>query len=381
MSSRMYLRSACFLLLLLAAPSLVALDIVPAPPQIAARSHLLMDVHSGRILAEHQADQRVEPASLTKLMTAYAVFQELKSGGMKLEDEVRVSKKAWRMKGSLMFIEVGTTVSVKDLLMGMIVQSGNDASVALAEHTAGSEDAFAALMNQHAERLEMHDSHFVNSTGWPDKKHHTTARDLSKLTRALIAEFPDYYPWYSVKEYTYNNIRQSNRNRLLWLDDRVDGVKTGHTESAGYCLITSAKKNDMRLLSVVIGTKSEDGRIKASRALLNYGFRFFETHRLYEAGQSLTQMRIWKGEREQLDLGLAQPLYVTVQRGQRDKINAQMRVNATIMAPAFKGQNYGNVEVSVSDEMLNTRPLVALQDVPEGSIWRRLVDTVLLWFE
>jgi D-alanyl-D-alanine carboxypeptidase (penicillin-binding protein 5/6) len=265
--------------------------------------------------------------------------------------------------------------------MGMIVQSGNDASVALAEHTAGSEDAFAALMNQHAERLDMHDSHFVNSTGWPHKDHYTTARDLAKLSQALVAEFPDYYPWYSVKEYTYNKIRQSNRNRLLWRDDRVDGIKTGHTESAGYCLITSAKQNDMRLLSVVIGARNEDGRIKASQALLNYGFRFFETHRLYEADQSLTQMRIWKGENEQLDLGLAEPLYVTVQRGQYEKINAQMRVNPTIMAPAFKGQSYGNVEVAIGEEMLNTRPLVALQDVPEGGIWRRLVDTVLLWFE
>ncbi len=354
--------------------------LVPAPPAIRATAYLLIDANSGRVLAEKNSMERVEPASLTKLMTAWVVFNEIRNGTVSLDETTRVSKKAWKMKGSRMFIEVGKEVKIRDLLLGMIVQSGNDASVALAEHIAGGEDAFAQLMNQHAKVLGMNGSHFVNATGWPDENHYTTAHDLAILTRALIREFPEYYAWYSIKEFTYNNIRQSNRNRLLWLDERVDGVKTGHTESAGFCLVTSAKQDDMRLISVVLGTDSEDARVEMSRKLLNYGFRFFESFKLYQAGTPLTEMRIWKGEEEMLPLGLDKDLYITLPRGQRGKLDASMSVEPEILAPAFKGRSYGTVEVRLGEEVITTQPLVALKDIPEGGLWQRFTDSILLWF-
>ncbi len=354
--------------------------LVPAPPAIRATAYLLIDANSGRVLAEKNSMERVEPASLTKLMTAWVVFNEIRNGTVSLDETTRVSKKAWKMKGSRMFIEVGKEVKIRDLLLGMIVQSGNDASVALAEHIAGGEDAFAQLMNQHAKVLGMNGSHFVNATGWPDENHYTTAHDLAILTRALIREFPEYYAWYSIKEFTYNNIRQSNRNRLLWLDERVDGVKTGHTESAGFCLVTSAKQDDMRLISVVLGTDSEDARVEMSRKLLNYGFRFFESFKLYQAGTPLTEMRIWKGEEEMLPLGLDKDLYITLPRGQRGKLDASMSVEPEILAPAFKGRGYGTVEVRLGEEVITTQPLVALKDIPEGGLWQRFTDSILLWF-
>jgi len=354
--------------------------LVPAPPAIRATAYLLIDANSGRVLAEKNSMERVEPASLTKLMTAWVVFNEIRNGTVSLDETTRVSKKAWKMKGSRMFIEVGKEVKIRDLLLGMIVQSGNDASVALAEHIAGGEDAFAQLMNQHARVLGMNGSHFVNATGWPDENHYTTAHDLGILTRALIREFPEYYAWYSIKEFTYNNIRQSNRNRLLWLDERVDGVKTGHTESAGFCLVTSAKQDDMRLISVVLGTDSEDARVEMSRKLLNYGFRFFESFKLYQANTPLTEMRIWKGEEEMLPLGLDKDLYITLPRGQRGKLDASMSVEPEILAPAFKGRSYGTVEVRLGEEVITTQPLVALKDIPEGGLWQRFTDSILLWF-
>jgi len=285
------------------------------------------------------------------------------------------------MGGSRMFVEVNTRVSVKELLLGMIVQSGNDASVALAEHTAGNEAAFASLMNSYAEKLGMKESHFVNSTGWPHKDHYTTAADLAILTRAMIKDFPEHYALYKIKKYTYNNIPQFNRNRLLWLDERVDGVKTGHTDSAGYCLISSAVKDDMRLISVVAGTKSERAREASSRTLLNYGFRFFETFKLHAANDPLTDMRIWKGEKDTVPLGLAKSLFITTPRGKRNKIQAHMNVDSTIVAPVAKGQEYGRVEVKLGDEVIAQRPLVALEDVNEGSFWRRTVDNVKLLFQ
>lgn len=355
-------------------------DLVPAPPAIKARAYLLIDANSGRVLAEKKSMERIEPASLTKLMTAWVVFNEIRNGTVSLDETTRVSKKAWKMKGSRMFIEVGKEVSIHDLLLGMIVQSGNDASVALAEHIAGGEDAFAQLMNQHAKLLGMNDSHFVNATGWPDEDHYTTAHDLAILTRALIREFPEYYSWYSIKEFTYNNIRQSNRNRLLWLDERVDGVKTGHTESAGFCLVTSARQDNMRLISVVLGTDGENARVEATRKLLNYGFRFYDTFQLYKANEPLTEMRIWKGEIEMLPLGLTNDLYITLPRGQRAKLDASMTVEPEIIAPAFKGNTYGTVEVRLGDEVIATHPLVALQDVPEGGLWQRFTDSIMLWF-
>ncbi len=355
-------------------------SIIPSAPKIPAKAFVLMDFKSGTVLAQKNHDERIEPASLTKIMTAYAVFHELKNGSIKLEDKVLISETAWRMKGSRMFIEVNKRVDVKSLLLGMIVQSGNDASVALAEHVAGSEETFAALMNKHAATLGMKGTHFVNSTGWPNKEHYTTASDLAILARAIIAEFPEYYKWYSIKEYTFNGITQPNRNRLLWIDDRVDGIKTGHTESAGYCLITSAENKGMRLVSIVLGTKSEKLRVSASRKLLNYGFRFYESHLLYQANEQLTARRIYKGETDEIQLGLREPLYVTIPRGQRNKIKASMTINQNITAPVFKGQQYGTVDINLGKTKLISRQLVAISDIPEGGLWSRLVDSFLLLF-
>ena len=377
---KIWLFLSLFLLLGLSQMSLAAPKLVPAPPSIPAKAYLLIDQQSGQIIAEKDADSRVEPASLTKLMTAYVIFYEIQSGSTQIDEQVRISEKAWRMKGSKMFIEVNKMVPVKELLKGMIIQSGNDASVALAEHVAGSEEAFVTLMNKHAENIGMSNTHFVNSTGWPHADHYTTATDLALLSQALIRDFPDYYPWYKIKEYTFNNIRQPNRNRLLWLDDRVDGIKTGHTESAGYCLITSAVQDNMRLISVVLGTPSENARASASRSLLNYGFRFYETFALHKAEEQLTNMRIWKGEDETVSLGLDAPLYITAPRGSREKIKANMNIDSLIMAPAIKGQTYGSVNVILGKDTLATRPLVALKDVHEGGLWRQLVDNIILLF-
>ena len=367
--------------LLFSQATLASPALVPSPPAVAAKAYLLMDYNSGRVLTAHNVNKRIEPASLTKLMTAYVVLSELQNGTIKLEDEVLISEKAWRMKGSRMFIKVKSRVSVNDLLMGMIVQSGNDASVALAEHTAGSEETFVELMNQYAATLAMVNTHFMNSTGWPSKNHYTTARDLATLSQALIRDFPEHYSWYKIKQYSHNNITQPNRNRLLWLDDRVDGIKTGHTDSAGYCLISSAKKGEMRLISIVLGTNSENARARASRKLLNYGFRFYETFKVYEAMKPLTEMRIWKGEKESLPLGLANDLYITAPRGQRHKIKAQMTLEPDIMAPAKKGQTFGSVESKLGDTVLSKQPLVALESIDSGNIWQKLSDNIILMFK
>ena len=355
--------------------------IVPAPPNLSAKAWLLIDHNSGRVLVEHNSHQRVEPASLTKMMTAYVVLYTMRNGSVSAEDMVRVSEKAWRMKGSRMFIEVNSLVSVDELLKGMIIQSGNDASVALAEHVAGNEDAFVDLMNQHARSLGMTETNFTNSTGWPNAEHYTTPHDLAILSRALIRDFPDYYTWYRIKEYTYNNIRQFNRNRLLWLDDKVDGIKTGHTESAGYCLVASARKDDMRLISIILGTDSDNTRASSSRKLLSYGFRFYETFLLHRANEPLENMRIWKGENETVPLGLQEDLYITIPRGQRNKVNANMTVETMLVAPAKKGQTYGSVNIMLGEEKLRQQSLVALEDVPEGGLWRQMIDNIKLLFD
>lgn len=353
----------------------------PPPPTVAAKAHLLMDYHSHRVLSEDNADQRVEPASLTKMLTAYVVFNELKQGHIGLDDQVRVSEKAWRMEGSRMFIEVDKLVSVEDLLKGLIIQSGNDASVALAEHVAGSEEAFVGLMNQTAARLGMRASHFVNCTGLPDPDHYTTARDLAVLAMHMIRDFPEHYAWHAIKKFTFNKIPQYNRNRLLWQDESVDGIKTGHTKSAGYCLVASARRGEMRLISVVMGTKSEKARTTESRKLLNYGFRFFETHPLYQAQQPLYRVRVWKGAREQLPVGLEHDLYVTIPLGQSKGLDATMHLDREVMAPVVEGQRIGVVRVTVAGQPLEERPLVALQTVEEGGIWTQIVDEVKLMFE
>ena len=354
---------------------------VPAPPKLAAKSFLLVDFNSGRVIAEKNINKKVEPASITKMMTAYVVYKEIESGRLALDEEVTISKKAWKMKGSKMFVEVGKKVSVEDLLMGLIIQSGNDATVALAEHIAGSESTFADYMNQYAQQLGMMDTNFVNSTGWPNKNHVTTAADLVKLATALIKEFPDHYEWYKEKEYTYNGIRQYNRNKLLWRDKSVDGIKTGHTESAGFCLVSSAVRNDMRLIAVVLGTKSEKARSDVSQSLLSYGFRFYESNKLYGAGESLNTARIWKGETEQLNLGLEQDLFVTIPRGQYKKLDAVMDVNTSIEAPVQKGQQLGTVTVSFEGEELVSQPLVALQTINEGGFLQRTKDQIIQLFQ
>lgn len=354
---------------------------VPAPPSLNAKGYLMMDHNSGEVLAEKNSDERLEPASLTKLMTAYVTFSELAQGNMEIDDLVTVSEKAWRTPGSRMFIEVGKQVLVKDLLQGIIVQSGNDASVALAEHVAGSEESFADLMNHYAAQLQMSNSHFQNSTGLPADEHYSTARDMALLASALIREFPEFYRWYSQKEFTYNDITQHNRNTLLWRDANVDGLKTGHTEAAGYCLVASAMKDEMRLITVVMGTPSEKARADSSQALLNYGFRFFETHKLYAAGETIETARVWKADNETVPVGLARDLYVTIPRGAYKELKAVMDMQATLTAPLAAGENVGNVAVSLSGQPVTAQPLITLSNVPLGGILRRMTDSVLLWFE
>ena len=374
-------RAWVLLALLLAAYSFAADVPVPAPPQIGATSYQLIDYSSGRIVAEANADEPVEPASLTKLMTAYTIFHALRQGQITLQDQAHVSEKAWRTEGSRMFIEVDTQVSVDDLLRGMIIQSGNDASVALAEHVAGSVDAFLELMNRHARLLGMTGSSFMNTTGLPAEGHYVTARDVAILARAIISEFPEYYDWYSEREFTYNGIRQYNRNSLLWRDESVDGLKTGYTSSAGYCLVTSADRSGMRLISVVTGMASPEAREDGSQALLNYGFRFYETHKLYSGGEEITTARVWKGTPPEASLGLTEDLYVTVPRGRYDALEAIMDLSAEVMAPLSAGAQVGAVRISLDDEEISTMPLMSLHAVPEANLWTRMKDEVTLWLQ
>lgn len=355
--------------------------IIPAAPSIASPSYLLIEHFSNHILLEHQADQPREPASLTKLMTAYVVFQELKANRIRLQDEVAISEKAWRATGSRTFIEVGKKVPLEILLLGMIIQSGNDASIALAEHVAGSEEVFVGLMNQRAVELNMTASRFMNSTGLSDPNHISSARDLAKLAQALVRDFPEYYKWYSQKEFTYNEITQQNRNRLLWQDSTVDGLKTGHHQSAGYCLVASSQRDSMRLITVVLGAKSENSRIEETQKLFNYGFRFFETHRLYGANEPLTNVEIFKGALNHLPMGLGEALYVTVPRGKYSNLAAAIKLPPIITAPAATGQKFGSVTVTLDGAPIADRPLIALETVQEGGVVDRLVDEVRLMFK
>lgn len=353
----------------------------PVPPSIAGTAHFVMDYHSGAIITEKDPDMQIEPASLTKIMTGYVVFNELKLGRIQMADMVTISKKAWRMPGSRMFIEVGKQVSVEDLIKGMVIQSGNDASVALAEHIARTEENFADIMNQYAEQLGMTNTNFVNATGLPDPAHLTTARDLSILTKALIRDFPDFYPWYSEKRFTFNGITQYNRNRLLWQDPTVDGLKTGHTESAGYCLVSSAKRNDMRVIAIVVGTDSATQRVSESQKLLNYAFRFFETHKLFEGSQRLVDARIWGGERDTLGVGLADELFVTVPRGQYQNLKVETSLPPQVNAPVHQGDNVGQLVINLNDQVLLEKPLIALSAIEEGSFFKKLFDRIKLFFQ
>jgi len=365
-------------LLLLVSTSFAAITPTPKAPPVAAKSYILVDYASGAILAEENSQQRLPPASITKLMTAYVVSHELDAGNISLSDEVLISEKAWRMVGSRSFIEVNSKVPVEALLRGMIIQSGNDAAVALAEHIAGSEETFSQMMNQYAQQLGMVNTNYRNATGLPDQDHYTTAQDIATLSAAVIRDFPDHYAWYAEKEYTYNNITQHNRNKLLWRDSSVDGLKTGHTEEAGYCLAASAERSGMRLISVVLGTKSENARAQEIQKLLNYFFRFFETHDLYQASTKIADSKVWKGATDLVDLGLAESLAITVPRGRYKELVATTNINQPIIAPITAGTQLGEVEIHLADTLVAKQPLVVLQAIEQGSWWRRILDSILL---
>ncbi|WP_372609256.1 D-alanyl-D-alanine carboxypeptidase family protein [Halomonas sp.] len=353
---------------------------IPAPPQLAAQSWFLMDAYSGRVLAEQNPDERLPPASLTKLMTAHLVERELDRGNISPDDMVPVSEKAWRTGGSKMFIEVDTRVSVDDLLKGIIIVSGNDASVAMAEYLAGGEVPFSDLMNQHATRLGMHNTNFVNATGLPDENHYSSARDLALLSQHIINDYPEHYATYSEKEFSFGGIDQANRNRLLWRDPTVDGLKTGWTEVAGYCLVASAKREDMRLISVVMGTDSEEARAQETQKLLSYGFRYYETLKLYERGAVLNTPRLWGGEKNELRVGVDQNVHMTVPRARNEELSGRLDIRPDLVAPIQVGQAVGTLEVRMGDEVVGEQPLVALESIEEGGFFKRLFDQVQRFF-
>ncbi|MFI3122386.1 MAG: D-alanyl-D-alanine carboxypeptidase family protein [Methylococcales bacterium] len=355
--------------------------LTPAAPKIAASSFILMDYFTGKILAENNADIKLAPASLTKIMTVYVAFREISSGHLKLDDLATVSQNAWQTGGSRMFLEVNNKVSIEDLIKGIVIQSGNDAAVTLAEHIAGSESTFAEMMNQHAARLGMLNSHFEDSNGLPAENHYTSARDLAIVTKAIIDEFPDYYRWFSQKEFTYNKITQHNRNQLLARDESVDGVKTGFTDDAGYCLVASAVRENMRLISVVMGTSSANARVNENQNLLNYGFRFFEGHKLYEAKKPLAEARIWKGNIQNVPLGLARDFNVTIPRRHYADLKAELIIDKKVTAPIAEGTKLGMVKVTLKNDVVATADLVALKSVEQGNIFQRLYDNILMMKE
>jgi D-alanyl-D-alanine carboxypeptidase (penicillin-binding protein 5/6) len=367
-----------------AAPTGLAARVAPAtltPPTIAAPSYTLLDVVSGQTILAEDADVRRDPASLTKLMTAYLVFGALKAKTITPSQLVKVSEKAWRAEGSRMFIEPRKAVSVDELLHGMIVQSGNDASIALAELVAGSEEAFAQRMNEEAKRLGLTNTHFVNATGLPEPQHYASANDLAHLAAALIRDFPEYYPYYSLKEYRYNNITQGNRNRLLWIDPYVDGVKTGHTDTAGWCLIASAKRGQRRLLSVVLGAGSDAARASESQKLLNYGFQAFDSVELYAPQKPVSNLRVWKGAAAEVPAGFLVAQYVTLPKGKAGDLALTLTATEPLIAPVTKGQRVGMVHVALEGRSIAEFPLIALADVPTGGFLGRAWDTVRLWIK
>lgn len=352
--------------------------IVPDPPQLAAKAWILIDFDSGKVLAEHNSEERVEPASLTKIMTSYIVAQELANKRLSPTDTVTISSNAWKQEGSRSFINVGSQIPVDVLIHGMIIQSGNDAATALAEKVAGSSEVFAQLMNEHAKRLGMLHTHFVNPTGLPDPEHYTTAADMAKVAMAEIREFPEQYKIYAQKSYEWNGITQQNRNRLLWQDDSVDGMKTGHTNSAGYCLVASAKRGETRLVTVLLGAESEKARIQETQKLLNYGFRFYETHKLYDAEQNLQQAKVWLGDQNEVALGTQQALYLTIPRGQYDQLKPVIEYTPNLTAPIQKGQTIGTLKVMLNEQEIANAPLIALNDVAEGGFFKRALDQAKL---
>ncbi len=362
------------------APSVFAAPIIPPPPSVAASSYLLMDANSQKILVAENATERLPPASLTKIMTAYIVEEEINAGRLNTEEKAPISVNAWRTGGSKMFIREGTEVAVGDLLKGIIIQSGNDASVALAEHIAGSEDAFANMMNQQARALGLNDTNFLNATGLPDEQHYSTAEDLARLTIALINNHPEQYRLYAERSYKFNNIDQPNRNKLLWRDRSVDGVKTGYTSAAGYCLVASAERNGVRLVSVVMGTDSDEARMRESQKLLSYGFRNFDTQTLYQAGINLRQQDVYFGESESVALGVAEDVTITFPRGYYDDIEVAMDLAEYLEAPVSAGQEVGELKLSLGDELLYSAPLQTLNAVSEANFFSRLGDSIFLFY-
>ena len=355
---------------------------VAPPPSLAVKAYQLKDFNSGHVIASQNASMRVDPASLTKIMTAYLSFKALKNGHLKLNQTLPVSEKAWKAEGSRMFIEPNRPVTVDELLHGMIIQSGNDASIALAEGIASSEELFASMMNKEAQRLGMKNTHYMNATGLPDAQHYTTAEDLSILATALIRDFPDDYArLYSVKEYTYNNIKQPNRNRLLWLDPNVDGMKTGHTESAGYCLISSAKRDATRRISVILGAPTDAARATESQKLLNYGFQFFDSTLVYKQGQSINKLKVWKGSESQVDSTVANDLYLTLPKGEYANVKAVVSSTQPLVAPIKKGQSIGRVKFMLNGKTIDERSLVAAKSVEVAGIFGRTWDSIKLLFQ
>lgn len=361
--------------------SLSALAQSVPPPALAANAWVLVDHATGQVLAGKDPDARIEPASLTKLMTAYLTFAALKAGTLSPDQQIPVSDRAWRMEGSRMFIEPNKPVTVGELIRGVIVQSGNDACVALAEAIAGSEDAFAALMNREAQRLGMSNTHFTNASGLPDPQLYTTAADLARLATAIIRDFPEYYSLYSLKEFTYNNIKQPNRNRLLYMDPTVDGMKTGHTSSAGYCLVSTAQRGPRRLISVVLGAASDTVRAQESLKLLNFGFQFFETVKLYAGGEALSQLRVWKGKLNELPVGFSADFVMSLPKESADKIQVTLETRQPLVAPIQRGQPVGTLSVTVDGKPFGQYPVVALQDVEVAGFFGRLWDAIVMLFK
>lgn len=358
-------------------------NVIPAPPELGVAAYILVDADSGEVLVEKNADQRLPPASLTKMMTSYVLSYELASGRVKLTDMATVSQSAWAKNfpgSSLMFIQVGTQVSLDDLHRGIIISSGNDASVAVAEHLAGNEAGFADVMNQHAKMLGMTNTHYINSHGLPHPDHYTTARDLARLAVAIIKNFPNDYPLYAEKEFLYNGIKQPNRNRLLWRDPSVDGLKTGHTEEAGYCLVASAKRDGMRLVSVVMGSKSDESRMQESQNLLSHGFRYYKTHKLYSAGDVLKEARVWGGQKDRIALGVAKDIHLTIPLGRDQDVTAELLLDEVIEAPINGGDEKGTVVIKLPEKELLRVPLVAQESVEASNIVSRLIDQVVLFF-
>ncbi len=367
-------------LFLLVAGSVMAAPL-PAPPQLAADSYILFDHTSGEVIASKDPEKRIEPASLTKLMTAYVVSAELMRGSVTLDEPVIVSETAQAMPGSRMFIEANKVVSLGDLMRGLIIQSGNDASVALAEHIAASEAGFVDMMNRTAEMLGMNSTNFMNSSGLPHPEHYTTANDLAKIASAIITEHPETYKMYSEREFTFNEITQKNRNTLLWRDESVDGMKTGHTEAAGYCLVASAVRDDMRLISIILGASSDKARIAESQRLLNYGFRFFRTQRVYAAGESISQVRVWMGQQDQVALGVADDLYLTLPRDSFEKLTTEIEVNEYVRAPMRLGEQLGRSILKIDNQVISDVPLLALQKVEEGGMFKRMRHSIQRLFQ